>query len=322
MDINQIDYELQKQKSNITLLQECLKNINNYIQNIGFSEDVHDITEFLRQVKENLDNCKNNVNSLVFLKEQYYKFKSGSLSTSESNAYNQLLDQYTESNRLTSSALNDFLIKYLQNAFFNVDNVNQTIIKNKIEENCSTNFQAPKISGTSKHIEAHKEPEKPSVHETPNVYESFRIHDSSSMFETSDELKDNNVLLISEKKNKIFLPYTINDLNEILESNRHYHSIQEIIKKEYIVPLDRHKNGIISRFKETFNFMRKKEKASLMDSLDFALDLAFNYKLNPAIILACKDLEQLDTYLDCLELNELNKFDYFKIEYEISPTKR
>ena len=68
--------------------------------------------------------------------------------------------------------------------------------------------------------------------------------------------------------------------------------------------------------------MRKKEKASLMDSLDFALDLAFNFKLNPAIILACKDMEQLDTYLDCLELNELSKFDYFKIEYEISPTKR
>ncbi|MBO6243720.1 MAG: hypothetical protein J6O41_04040, partial [Clostridia bacterium] len=68
--------------------------------------------------------------------------------------------------------------------------------------------------------------------------------------------------------------------------------------------------------------MRKKEKASITDSLDFALELAFNSKLNPAVILACKNLEELDAYLDCLELDELNKFDYFEIQYEFSPTKR
>lgn len=107
-----------------------------------------------------------------------------------------------------------------------------------------------------------------------------------------------------------------------MESSNRYHSAWQVINKVFTVPLDKHKNGIISRFKETYNLMRKKEKASLIDSIDFALDLAFNFKLNPAVILACKDLEQLDTYLDCLELNEIGKFDYFKIEYEISPTKR
>ena len=68
--------------------------------------------------------------------------------------------------------------------------------------------------------------------------------------------------------------------------------------------------------------MRKREKASITDSLDLALELAFNYKLNPAVILACKNLEQLDNYLDCLELDELEKFNYFEVKYEFLPTKK
>ena len=68
--------------------------------------------------------------------------------------------------------------------------------------------------------------------------------------------------------------------------------------------------------------MKKRERASIADSLDLAMELAFNNRLNPAIILACQNLEQLDTYLDCLELDELDKFDYFEIKYEYLPIKK
>ena len=65
--------------------------------------------------------------------------------------------------------------------------------------------------------------------------------------------------------------------------------------------------------------MRKKEKSSVLESLDLALELTFNSSLNPAIITACKSLDELDIYLDCLASNNLNNFDVFKIKYDVLP---
>ena len=41
--------------------------------------------------------------------------------------------------------------------------------------------------------------------------------------------------------------------------------------------------------------------------------------LHPAIITACRNLDELDVYLDCLEKNELDDFKIFKIKYELHP---
>jgi len=67
--------------------------------------------------------------------------------------------------------------------------------------------------------------------------------------------------------------------------------------------------------------MRKKEKASVFDSISLATEVVFNSSLNPAVITACNNLDQLDVYLDCLSSNELDKFNYFKVKYEIVPKK-
>lgn len=45
----------------------------------------------------------------------------------------------------------------------------------------------------------------------------------------------------------------------------------------------------------------------------------FKYNLNPIIISACRTLEELDIYLDCLENNNLEDFDCFEIKFEVSP---
>lgn len=67
--------------------------------------------------------------------------------------------------------------------------------------------------------------------------------------------------------------------------------------------------------------MKHKEKASFAKALDLALELIFKYNLNPAVISACKNLDELDIYLDCLEDMQLNDFKIFDIKYEISPMK-
>ena len=48
----------------------------------------------------------------------------------------------------------------------------------------------------------------------------------------------------------------------------------------------------------------------------------FQSDLNPAVIAACRDLDELDIYLDCLDDNELDKFSCFKIKYNVKPTKK
>ena len=85
--------------------------------------------------------------------------------------------------------------------------------------------------------------------------------------------------------------------------------------------MDKYKNAALARFKEAYNLMRKKENASITSSLDLALELTFNNLLNPAIITACKNLDELDIYLDNLSSNELDKFKIFDIKYEMLPTK-
>lgn len=137
----------------------------------------------------------------------------------------------------------------------------------------------------------------------------------------SEEMTDSNTLLISETQSKVVLPYKIEDVKKILNENPKYETLQDVINVEYTLPIDKYKNSSKSRFKEAYNLMRKKEKASIFDSLSVATEMTFNNLLNPAIITACQNLDQLDVYLDCLSSNELDKFNYFKIKYEILPKK-
>ena len=134
-----------------------------------------------------------------------------------------------------------------------------------------------------------------------------------------DGPKDSDTLLISETQSKVVLPYKISDIEKFLDKNKKYKTIQEVIDGEYTFPIDKYKNSSKSRFKEAYNLMRKKEKASVFDSLSLATEVIFNSSLNPAVITACNNLDQLDVYLDCLSSNELDKFNYFKVKYEIMP---
>lgn len=131
---------------------------------------------------------------------------------------------------------------------------------------------------------------------------------------------DRNILLVSEKDQKAYLPYFISDIEKIYKnSNKKYSSYQDVIESLYIVPLNRFKNASISRFRETLNLILHKENLSIIKALDLALELMFQYKLNPIIIAACRNLDELDLYLDCLEEDELFDFDCFEIRFEVAP---
>ena len=91
---------------------------------------------------------------------------------------------------------------------------------------------------------------------------------------------DRNILLVSEQDQKAYLPYKYEDIEYIYKTyNKEFSSIQDVIKKFYILPLSRFKNAPISRFRETLNLVKNKEKLSLIKALDLGIELMFNYKL-------------------------------------------
>lgn len=129
-----------------------------------------------------------------------------------------------------------------------------------------------------------------------------------------------NTLIISETNKQITLPYNIKTVKEILLNNTDtYSSISDVIKKVYTKPLSYYKFSSFARFKEAYNLMIKKEKSSKLKALSLATELFANFNLHPAIITACKNLDELDIYLACLEDNTLEDFHFFDIKYEIPP---
>lgn len=137
--------------------------------------------------------------------------------------------------------------------------------------------------------------------------------------EDDREIVSNNVLLISEEEGKVFLPYTADEIKQEVENNEGI-TIEEIIEKKFVYPIGNYKNAMKSRFREAYNLMRHKEGRSKKDAIFLGIELMFEFNLHPAIIAACKDLQQLDIYLDCLDDNELEKFSCFKIIYKAMPT--
>lgn len=131
-------------------------------------------------------------------------------------------------------------------------------------------------------------------------------------------LKDNNTLLLSEKEQKAYLPYKVEDIRKILRTNKFYKNIDEVIDELYTVPLEVYKNPIISRFKEAF-YLARSEKKSRKQAIELGLELMFKFNLNPVIITACKNIDELDIYLACLDSGELQDFKCFNILYKFAP---
>ena len=144
---------------------------------------------------------------------------------------------------------------------------------------------------------------------------NFEI-DEEKVIENS--LEDNKTLVISEEDGKVYLPYTKEDIKKDVLQNKGA-KISEVIDQKYVLSLDKYKNSMRARFREGYNLMYYREKKSKRSAIMLGIELMFESNLHPAIISACKTLEELDIYLDCLEDNELEKFSCFKIIYKSLP---
>lgn len=293
--IDSCNYELLSQKQKLNTLLQILQNLNSVIQNTEYFEETNTITDFLKSLKMNIDHLRSNITNMQSFMDSLNVFSKGLKESPNEldipyivETFNQVIKDSRNDVEKSDTEFYNLILEYVKCTNFNV-NINPSVLSKKIVKPDDTS--------------------SPTSNEIDNIY-------------ADSQISDNKTLIISDKQKKVFLPYTVEDLKLKLKHHRSYKSLQDIINKDYILPISRFKNPIIARFRESYNLMRKKEKASISDSLDLALGLSFNNALNPAIITACKNLEELEAYLDCLELNELSKFEYFEIKYEILPFKK
>ncbi len=135
------------------------------------------------------------------------------------------------------------------------------------------------------------------------------------------DLKESNELKISEIENKIYFPFSKQDLvNKIIENKDNFFSIDEIINRYFIksrTPYKKH--PAIMRFKAIYHLFYKREKRSRAESFKLASKFLTRRETNAAIIDALKDTDELNKYLSCVEKTSFETFDLFTINFEVHP---
>ncbi len=309
---------IKKEKSLISLSQKAQKELKNLLldsmqkfanSDINVDSNTSDIIiKFLNDFEISLDLSNNNISALKDLNKQLDELiKLDSIDLEIINNFNIT---YFETNE---NLLNNTL--QIEQTLASTLNFSQFVFSNSPKDNSNVENKEEAISlvaNTEETLEAPVENDNiASVDDVERVPET--PVDSTNSLE--------NTLIVSELKGKVFLPYTLSCLNDTLKNNPDkYSSIEDIIEKEYTLPYELFKSPAIARFKEAFKLMRTKEKQSIRKAFDLGMELLFNYNLHPAIISACKNLDELDIYLDYLETNETHKFKCFDIKFEIAPT--
>ena len=292
--IEDLNEQEKRENKKIEIILDFLDKFNNYLENDNNEKNTKSYIRMLETLKKLSDNLRINKVNINNLKTFLNNLFSESLDITDEfknkiNEYNNLAIECKKNISKSSDQFENFITEYIKNMTFS--NVEQSV--DNIDDN------------------------------TNNINtESNEDIQEKSIKESTQDLKDNRVLLISETQKKVFLPYNTEDLEKILQKKKKYNSIQEVIDNEYTIPISKYKNPTLSRFKEAYKLMKNKEDFSVLESLDLAFEVTFNNSLNPAIITACKSLNELDLYLDCLETNSLDKFEPFEIKYEVLPLKQ
>ena len=267
--------------------EKKLSKIENIPTNINVKEQIIDSLE---TNKENLLNTNNIENNDI-------KDDKKDIDKNNSNDIN-MLSNSSNTETLTTDAINklDLQSKYLS------ENENNNKKDNNEDNTDSSNDLENET--TDLNLE-------PAV-KNKNIKTNDRV--------TKLPLQDNNSLIISEKDGLVYLPFKVEDLKkEYIEKHKKYKGLIDLINHEYILPINKYKNTVTSRFKEAYSLMVNKEKESALSGLELGLEVAFNYSLHPAVISACKSLTELDEYLDALDAKDMSSFKRFKVEFEVLP---
>ena len=298
---------LEHQKNQKNLLMGFIIKFVDYIDNINI-ESTEEFTSYIEKIKSSIELCNESINSINEINQALHKITNAKSKHNDAlcRKYNDIYYTNMEKINTNNSKLLDVIYLISQNTNLNTANASNELSNNKFASIEAQNAQPPTVIDQNFYTNA-----KTDIDENKNIEE--------------EQIQINNVpentLLISESMQKVILPYTYESIENYLEQySTIFENKDDVINKLYTIPLKYNNNPAIARFKETFRLMREKEKASIKDAIDLGLELMFNYNLYPAIITACKNLDELDIYLAYLETGEIDKFKIFNIIYQLSPT--
>ena len=200
-----------------------------------------------------------------------------------------------------------------------LDEMKTDFIQNNLSVNTFTSYHSTRLLLTTFDMDLGENLDESINLISPNSTTSQINTSYSDMVGTNE----NKVLIISEKENKVYLPYKKTELKAYLSQYpTSYYSYKNVIEKEFILPLNYFMNNTsMARFRETYSLYRDREATSVVEALKKALSLAFKSELNPAVIAACKTKKQLNNFILCLDENKLNDFSDFEIIYDVKPQK-
>lgn len=301
-EIELIDNQIRKQEK----YKEIIADTKNYLENNLA------VTIPLAEVENYSILINFNITSLYNLKESLSHINSGVVNlliAIETHPYSP--ESYTPQV--------DKLKEYISNYSNSCDTTKQQISANDLHINeflNSERFKGIFSNMYSQSLDNTVEAQT-SKSEEPNTSTSPLVENVLDSFEGE---YSNNILRVSEKENRVYLPYSNNEIISYLtQYPDDYKSPEDVIKKEFIVPLDYYmKHSVLARFRETYSLIRDREAKSIIEALKYSMNLMFTYELNPAIIAACKTEEQLENYLNCLKNNSLSNFTDFEIKFEVS----
>lgn len=332
--ITNVENLLKNELSTIINLKASTQNNKNYLMNTleklsnnftaeNVIEEAKMLPQLFKTLNDALSKANSNVlilkdletavNSILFSISMQYSNNSIDISDLERqlNLYN--LKKIESKNTILNNST--YVEKFITSTQAVVNDLTECIENSK--ENVIKNFKESKQNNSSinKIENIDKNSETSELSDITNITNNA----NENILYKPYKLQENDTLLISEKQEKIFLPYTLQDLSNFISTSEK--SIEDIIRENFIIPINKFKNPTMSRFKEAYNLAKNKSDYSMLKSFNFAVDVMFKYSLNPAIIIACKNVEELKDYLNCLKEQKLNLFKAFKIKYEINPMK-
>lgn len=151
------------------------------------------------------------------------------------------------------------------------------------------------------------------------------IENEEAHIEITEEtaIPENDTLTISEKLEKVFLPYTKTELSEyVRQYPNKYSSFETIINQEFVYPLAYYNRyPSLARFREMYSLVHDREGKNVLEALKKGFEFMLKNQLNPAIIAACKTEQQLANYLESIETGNTDTFKDFKIVFDFRPAK-
>ena len=297
-----------KDESIVNLLELRIKNqeklkdiVLKLMQIFASAEDdvdvklVENVSNYLEMLKNSLQLCNENIEKINTLLASINSDNESDNSENHSETFEKLeMDIHNNTFEIESNLL--LISEFSQ---FNFEN------EIKVEQ--QTNIDEPSTEES---------------HEEDAVSQEVKSKaDDSNKEPTNDTVKrEENTLIISQQASTVYLPFRKETLEETLRlHSKKYKSMEDLIQKEYTRPLKIYKNPFIARFREAFKLVKNVERGSISEAFGLGMEVMFNYNLHPAIISACRGIDELDIYLNCLDDGRTQDFDCFKIIFEVPP---